>query len=254
MKTVIVANQKGGVAKTTTCGAVASLLSRKGYKVLAIDSDPQATLTDNVGGKQSKQGVYNVLRKKTGIVECIQHLAHFDLLPATIQMAALEAELMAIPGKEYLLKRAIEREELSKIYDFIIIDTPPALGVMTVGALTTGDYVIIPIQGDVNAVKGIAQLHSTIESVKEYLNPHLKIAGILQTRHNKQYNINKEVLKLAERTAEEFNCSLFPTRIRTCVSAPESNFSRIDLFEYDPSSTVAQDYTAFVDELLEEVR
>ena len=253
MKIIVIANQKGGVAKTTTSGALASQLARRGKRVLGIDMDPQASFTENCGVKQSEDGVYAVMRKKRHIRGCIQHTERFDILPASIMMAALEQELSGEMGRECRLNEAITEDRLHKRYDYIIIDCPPALGTMTVNALVCADYVLIPTNADINAVKGIAQLNSTITNVRKYYNPRLRIVGILQTRDNSRYNISNEVRKVAVLAAKKINCRLFNTRIRNCVSAPEANFEVADLFDYDPKSTVAQDYETFVGELLKAV-
>ena len=253
MKTIVVANQKGGVAKTTTCGALVSVLGRKGYRTLGIDMDPQGTFTDNSRCKQSEHGVYSVMRKEEPIRDCIQHTNLFDLLPASIMMSTLEQELSGQIGRECRLREGIEAGRLSDLYDFVIIDCPPALGTLTVNALVCGDYVLVPTNADINAVKGIVQLNIVISQVRTYFNRDLKVAGILQTRDNKRLNISKEVRKVAEMAAESIQCNLLETRIRSCVSAPEANLQGIDLYDYDPQSTVAMDYEQFVSELLREV-
>ena len=253
MRTIVIANQKGGVAKTTTCGALASVLTRRGYRILSIDMDPQGSLTDNCGVEQSEHGVYNVLLRNESIRDCIRQTAVFDILPASILMAALEQQLSGEVGRECRLREAVRKGGLEPCYDFILIDCPPALGTLTVNALVCGDYVVIPINSDVNALTGVAKLHSTITSVQEYFNDKLQIAGILQTRDNARYIISKEIREIAGKTARELNCKLMESRIRTCVSIPESHYQNVDIYDYDPSSTVAQDYEAFATELLSEV-
>lgn len=250
MKTIVIANQKGGVAKTTTSGAVASMLARKGFKVLAIDMDPQGNLTDNSKASQTEDGVYAVLKKEKNILSCLQNNGIYDILPASILMASVEQELSGTMGREYRLREAIESDALAEHYDYIVIDTPPALGTLTINALVAADYVLIPTMADINATKGISQLNSTIVNVRKYFNKDLEIAGVLLTRFDPRLNISKKVKEVSVMVADMMDAALFETYIRACVAAPEANFKAIDLFDYGPNSTVAKDYEEFIDEFI----
>lgn len=253
MKVIAVANQKGGVAKTTTAGAIASALAAKSYRVLAIDTDPQGNFTDNSGTEQKEIGVYSLLKRETSVLESVQKSTHYDILPASILLAALDQELSGIMGRECRLKEALDASAVEKHYDFIVIDTPPALSTLTVNALVSADYVLIPSMADINATKGIGQLSATINNVRKYFNRNLRIIGVLLTRFDPRLNISKRIKEVSELVAQEVNTKLFKTFIRASVVTPEAHFSGIDLLDYSPNSTVAQDYKAFMEEFMQEI-
>lgn len=251
MKVIIVANQKGGVAKTTTAGVIASAIASKGFKVLGIDMDPQANFTDNCNVAQQR-GVYEVLKGEARISDCAVSTGRYDVLPASILLAAIEQELNTY-GREYRLKEALSEEDVKNVYDYVVIDTPPALGTLTVNALVAADYVLIPTMADINATKGISQLNETINAVRKYYNPELRISGILLTRFNPRLNISKKIKEISVEAAKVMNTRLFDTYIRASVAAPESHFMKTDLAEYSPDSTVFQDYEKFMEEFWREV-
>lgn len=260
MTTVAVANQKGGVAKTSTTGAMASILSRSGARVLAIDLDPQGNFTDNAKIPQSQGGAYAVLKGESSLAAAVRRVEleaddkgskGYDILPASIFLASLEQELNGVMGRECRLKEALCAANANELYDFAVIDTPPALGTLTVNALCAADYVVIPTMADVNSARGIGQLSSTIGNVRKYFNSSLKIAGVLLTRFDPRLTISKKVKEVSELIAASIDAPLFDTYIRSSVAAPEANFIAQDLFDYRPNSTVAQDYEFFVKEFRE---
>ncbi|GHT96840.1 hypothetical protein FACS1894122_15510 [Alphaproteobacteria bacterium] len=153
-------------------------------------------------------------------------------------------------GKEYKLVEALER--IKPNYDYIIIDTPPALGILTVNALTACDSVIVPAQADVYSLQGIEQLHDTVSTVKQYCNKNLKIQGILLTRFSYRTILSKNILELLEQTAEKIQTKLFKTTIREAIAIKEAQANRQDIFSYAPASNAAIDYNNFINELLEE--
>lgn len=254
MKTIVIANQKGGVAKTTTARALAEGLAKAGKRVLAIDLDAQANLTENCGLAQDDD-LYEALKgtklpKNEALLRCIYEREPYDVVPSTIMLASLEQELSGMLGRELKLKEAIEDSNLAEDYDFIVIDTPPALSVMTINALVSADLVIIPSMADINASKGIAQLGITIENIKKYYNPNLAIAGILLTRYDARLNISKASIEDLTDLAESIGTKVYETKIRASVVVPESSYLSKEVGLYAPSSTVAEDYAKFTDEFL----
>lgn len=249
MKIIAIANQKGGVAKTTTAAALSAALSRKGYRVLAIDMDPQGNLSDSFGIGWTDHGTYSVLKMQDKIGDAILQTETCDILPATIVLAGIEQELNTT-GRECRLREVIEAGCLESVYDYILCDTPPALGTLTINALVAADAVLIPTTADMSALKGIDQLNMTIQNVRKYFNRNLKIAGILFTRYNPRANISKQIGELTEKVANTFGTSLFKTFIRPSVVVSESSGIAQNLWAYKPSSTVAQDYDNFTDEFI----
>lgn len=246
-KVIAIANQKGGVAKTTTSGAMAASLKRRGFKVLAVDLDPQGNLSDGVGADNETQNtIYELLKGETNDV--VQSLDAFDIIPSNIMLASADIEFTQT-GKEYRLKEALA--EIEKKYDYVILDTPPSLGILTVNAFTYANEVIIPTSAGIFAVSGIVQLYSSIETVRKYCNQSLKIAGILLTRYNPRAIINKDIKEITEQLADRIHAKVFNTFIRTSVVVEEAQANHIDLYSYNEKNSVTKDYEAFVTEYLE---
>ena len=248
-KIISVANQKGGVAKTTTSAALATGLKKRGSRVLAIDTDPQGNLSDSVGADNvNKATLYELLKNEAKIKDTIQTLDSFDLIPANIMLAGAEQEISQL-GKEQRLKEKLE--PIVDLYDYIIIDTPPALGLLTINAFTASDEVIIPTTAGIFAASGILQLFDTIQNVKKYCNPNITINGILMTRYNPRTNNNKDMNELTEKIANNMHAKLYETHIRTSIVVEEAQARKENIFDYKSNSAVAGDYDAFVDEYLE---
>lgn len=249
MKSIIaVINQKGGVGKSTTAAAIAAGLTLTGYKVLAVDLDAQCNLTYTMGGRSDGATVLGVLLREAKAAAAIQHTDTGDLIAASKSLAGADAYLNDT-GKEYRLKEAIET--ISADYDYIVIDTPPALGILTVNALTAATSVIIPAQADVFSFQGIEQLGNTIEPVKRYYNHNLTITGVLITRYNNRAALSREMRELIERLAARLGTTLFGTTIREAIAVKEAQVNQKSLFSYAPKAKVTDDYRAFIDELLE---
>lgn len=250
MQIIAIANQKGGVAKTTTTLAIGAGLARKGYKVLFVDLDAQTNLSyvmeaDATGltGRTS----LDVMEGRASASDAIQHTRHGDIIAASPALAGADAVLTQV-GKEYRLKEALE--VLSPLYDFILLDTPPALGILTVNALTACNGCIIPAQADIYSLQGISQLYNTLQTVKKYCNPSLKVLGILLTRFNARAIISREAAEMIAQAADQMGSRLYTARIRECTAIKEAQACREDIFTYAPHSNAAADYAALIDEIL----
>lgn len=243
---ISITNQKGGVGKSTTAYALGTGLKNKGYKVLLIDFDAQGNITHTSRAKE-QSNIYDVMLRKIMAAEAIQKTTNVDILIASRTLTSLNMELNA-PGKEYRLKEALQ--DIKKEYDFIIIDTPPALDVLTINALTASDYVIIPAQADIYSLQGIGQLYQTISAVKQYCNKNLQIIGILLTRYNQRTILSKSMQEVIKDTAEQISTFLYNTVIRECISLKEAQVNQQDIFSYAPRSNASEDYSSFIDEFL----
>ena len=250
-KIIAIANQKGGVGKTTTAGAMAANLKRRGFRVLAIDLDPQANLTSSVGlSTEIGAGwptAYFALKKEIAARETIQHLNAFDLIPANITLANADQEF-TMSGREYRLKEAIA--SIVADYDMIIIDTPPSLGILTCNAFAAAKEIIIPATASMFAIEGIVRLHETIKAVKQYCNPDLQIKGILITKYDPRTIAGRTVKGFAERIGEGLAIPIFQTFIRGGISVEEAQIQREDIFAYNEKTNPAQDYDNYVSEYL----
>jgi chromosome partitioning protein len=191
---------------------------------------------------------FDVLQGNTSAAEAVQHTAHGDIIAASPALAGADVTITAT-GKEYRLKEALEA--LAGLYDYCIIDTPPALGVLTINALTACNGCIIPAQADFLSLQGIGQLHGTIETVRKYCNPALTVYGIVLTRFSARAVISREVSAMMEETAKELKTRLYNTRIRECTAIKEAQAMRTDIYTYAPRSNATADYTALVKEILE---
>lgn len=248
MKRIVsIINQKGGVGKSTTSQSLAAGLSLKGYKVLLIDMDSQGNLSFSVGADKEGVSTLEVLKRQASAEEAIQHIGALDIIPASISLAGADMQLTEM-GKEYRLKEAIE--PLKEKYDYIIIDTPPALGILTINALTASDSVIIPAQADIYSIDAIGQLYGTIRAVKQYTNKELTITGILLTRFSDRTVLSRDLANMIQNTAEQLGTRLFNSTIREAIGIKEAQASKADIFTYAPKSKVAADYMGFVEEFL----
>ena len=241
---IAIVNRRGGVGKTATAHAIGAGLARKGYKTLFVDLDSQCNLTFDLGGKTGPLTSMEVLSGTATALEAIQHTAGGDLIPASPSLAVADTTITGT-GKEYRLKEALEGLD----YDYIIIDTPPALGVLTVNALTAGHSAIIPAQAEVHSLQGIGLLY---EVVQKYTNPALTIRGILITRYNGRAILSRDMKDNLEATAKELGTKVFTTPIRECTAIKEAQATQSDIYSYAPKSNATADYTALIKEILKE--
>lgn len=250
MKTITLSNQKGGVAKTTTTGALASGLSQRGYKVLAVDTDPQCnlSLSSGVDILNMDQTLYDVFKGAADLQDTIQKTdLGYDLSTGGLNLAVADMEFTQT-GREFMLREALDSVKAD--YDFCIIDTPPTIGILTVNALTASDSVVIPLTADLYSIQGLSQLNGMIERVRKYSNKDLKIAGLLITRHDERTNISKALQDQITQTAEKLGTKVFKQPIRNSVAVRESQVMKSDIFTEAPKANATKDYTAFIDELL----
>lgn len=248
MKIITIANQKGGVGKSTTAAALVGGLAAKGFTALAIDLDPQRNLSLTAGADTTGKTALEVLTGTITAKEAIQHTASMDIIAASKAFSGADAYI-SDTGKEYKLQEALE--PLENDYDYAIIDTPPALGILTVNALTASESVVMPAQADFYSLQGIEQLAETIAAIRKYCNPTLSISGILLTRYSPRAVLSREVAEMMEQLAARIHTKLFHTTIREAISVKEAQISQQSLFDYAPKAKVTEDYVAFIEELLE---
>lgn len=248
MEIIAVINQKGGVGKSTTAHAIGAGLTLKGHRVLYIDLDAQGNLSYTLGANTGGLTAMELLQGRN-TQAAIQRTAQGDIIASSPSLAGADTIITAT-GKEYRLREALE--PLKKNYDYCIIDTPPALGILTINALTACNGAIIPAQADIYSLQGISQLHSTIETVKRYCNPALSIKGIVLTRYNSRAIISREVADMIEQTAGQLQTKLYKAKIRECTAIKEAQATQQSIYSYAPRSNATTDYTALIDEILGE--
>lgn len=250
MKTITLSNQKGGVAKTTTTGALASGLSKKGYKVIAVDLDPQCNLSLGSGADilNMDQTLYDVFKGSAELQDIITDTQMgYDLITGGLSLAGADMEFTK-QGREFMLREALESIQFD--YDYCVIDTPPTLGILTVNALTASDSVVIPLTADLFSIQGLSQFNLLVESVRKYSNKDLKIAGLLITRHDERTNISKALMDQINKSAESLGSKVFSQPIRNSVAVRESQVLKSDLFTEAPKANATVDYLTFIDEFL----
>lgn len=246
MEIITVTNQKGGVGKTTTAQHLAIGLKKKGYKVLLVDFDQQGNLTYSLNC-DVKLTIYDVITQEISAEKAIFHSPECDIIPGNILLSKAEKEFTET-GREFLLRDALE--PIKDKYDYIIIDTPPTLGILTVNALTCSDSVIIPAQADIFSLQGFGQLNNLINQVKKYTNKNLTIKGVLLTKYSERTILNRQLKNRAEKISEQINTKVFTSTIREATSIREAQTNKTNVFDYEPKSKVAKDYSAFIDEFL----
>lgn len=248
MTTIIaVLNHKGGVGKTMTTINLAAALYQRKKKVLVIDLDGQANLTESFGlSIEEEKTVYGAMKGEYGL-PLVKTGSGITLVPSCLDLSAAESELINEPGREMILRGLIAKLPEKDSFDYILIDCPPSLGLLTLNALTAADYLIIPVQAQFLAMRGMAKIMNVIGVVQERLNPSLKIGGILITQYNNRKTLNKSVSDLIK---DSFCDKVFKTIIRDNVALAEAPVNGKNIFEYNKRSNGAADYMALAGEVL----
>ena len=247
-KIISVANQKGGVGKTTTAVNLSTILAKKGKKGLLIDTDPQGNATSGLGiTKELELSVYDILVADTEIDETIQQTAikNLDICPSNISLAGAEVQLVSMMSREQRLKTKLD--VVKDRYDYILIDCPPSLGLVTLNAFTASDTVLIPVQCEYFALEGLGQLLNTVNLVKKHLNKNLEIEGALLTMYDARTNLSNQVVKEVKKYFEN---KVYKTVIPRNVRLSEAPSYGMPISIYDPKSKGAKAYEKFTKELL----
>ena len=249
-KIFVFANQKGGVGKTTTAVNLGAYLTEAGKKVLLVDFDPQANISSSVGADVNKIGIYELLTGESSIKGAIQEtpVAGLFIIPSNINLTGATVEMVDMDGREYLLKETLKgiRQE----FDYIFIDCPPSLGVLTLNGLVAAEYVIIPLQCEYLALEGLSLLLKTINRVQKAMNPDLKIGGILFTMYDSRTRLAHEVV---EEVTGYFKEKVFRTIIPRNVRLSEAPSYSTPINQYDPECIGARSYKRLADEVLNHV-
>jgi len=241
---ITITNQKGGVGKTTTAASLVCGLHQRGARVLGVDLDPQGNLGFNLGLDIGENyTICDVLRGARPIGDVIIPTEYGDIIPSDIMLSAAELQFTA-PRREFLLDQALQ--SIRDRYDFIIIDTPPSLNILTVNAYVASDSLIVPMEAEILSLVGITQLQETIETVRSSFNPQLRVLGILLNKFNPRFTLSQEVLELAEEVARQLGSHVFETKVRRSVGVAAAPAHGQSILTYMPRSKPAQDLQEIV--------
>jgi len=246
---IAISNHKGGVGKTTSAINIGAGLNRLGKSILLVDLDPQANLTQGLGLKEQEPNIYGALRGLYPL-RPVKVREGLDIVPSHLDLAGAEVELISEPGRDQILTELLRPYRLSKGggYDYIIIDSPPSLGLLTLNALTAANKVLIPIQAEYFAMQGLTKLMDIIKKIQGRLNEGLVVGGIIITQYDNRLILKRNVVKAIEK---HFSGKVFSTRIRNNIALSEAPLNGKDIFSYNPESNGAADYMALSQEILD---
>jgi len=243
-KVISISNHKGGVGKTTSAINIGAGLNKLGKKILLIDLDPQANLSQSLGLINEPINIYGALRGEYKL-QPIEILKGLDVIPSTLDLSGAEVELSSEAGREYILKDLIE--PLRASYDFIIIDSPPSLGLLTINSFTASDEILIPLQAQYLALQGLTKLIEVVDKIKQRLNKGLKVGGVFITQYDSRKVLNRDVVETIQ---AHFKDEVFKTKVRDNIALAEAPSQGLDIFRYSPKSYGAEDYLALSKEVL----
>lgn len=242
-KVISLSNHKGGVGKTTSTINIGAGLNKLKKKVLLIDLDPQANLSQSLGIMEPERTIYGALKGEYEL-EPLETIPGLDLIPSTLDLSGAEVELSGEAGREYILKELID--PLRGSYDYILIDSPPSLGLLTINAFTASDEVYIPLQAQYLALQGLTKLIEVIDKIKRRLNKELNLGGVFITQYDRRKVLNRDVVETIKSHYKE---KLFKTAIRDNIALAEAPTQGLDIFRYNPKSYGAEDYLSLCKEI-----
>lgn len=240
---ISISNHKGGVGKTTSTINIGAGLNKLGARVLLIDLDAQANLSQSLGLFDQESNIYGAIKGEHGL-QPIRIVEGLEVVPSTLDLSGAEVELSGEAGREYILRELIE--PLRASYDFILIDSPPSLGLLTINAFTASDEIYIPLQAQYLALQGLAKLIEVVDKIKRRLNKSLKVGGVFITQYDSRKVLNRDVVSTIE---AHFGEVVFSTRIRDNIALAEAPAQGVDIFRYNPKSYGAEDYLALSTEI-----
>jgi chromosome partitioning protein len=243
-KVISISNHKGGVGKTTSTINIGAGLNKLGKKILLIDLDPQANLSQSLGIIEPERNIYGALRGEYKL-QTIEMLKGLEVIPSTLDLSGAEVEMSGEAGREYILRELIEPIRAS--YDYILIDNPPSLGLLTINSFTASDLVFIPLQAQYLALQGLTKLLEVIDKIKKRLNKELKVGGVFITQYDRRKVLNRNVVDTIQ---AHFKEDVFKTKVRDNIALAEAPAQGLDIFRYNPKSYGAEDYLSLSKEIL----